>query len=103
MDARECAFPNAERLMSVHKVEQRRLFLRGREFHFVSYEAQPANERRGIPAVPAMWCLMSGAARHPVIPHRKGQSAAELDSELVRWLETEIFQPSDSGNSARLH
>ena len=89
--------------MSAHKVEQRRLLFRGREFHFVSYEAQPANERRGIAAVPAMWCLMSGAARLPVIPHQKGQSDQELDAELLRWVEKEIFQPADNGNSNRLH
>ena len=35
--------------MNKHKVEQRRLVFKGREFHFVSYEGQVANAARAIP------------------------------------------------------
>ena len=77
--------------MSSHKVEQRRLSHRGREFHFVSYEAQVANERRGQPAIPAMWYLMIEGKRRPVLPHVLGQEPIELDGALLRWVDEEVF------------
>jgi hypothetical protein len=77
--------------LSTHKVEQRRLSHRGREFHFVSYDAQIANERRGQPAVPAMWYLMIEGKRRPVLPHVPGQELIELDGALLRWVDEEVF------------
>ena len=77
--------------MSAYKVEQRRLTIRGRVFHFVSYEAVPANERRGQVAVPPMWHLMNEGKRRPVIPHMLGQEPTELDAALERWVETTIY------------
>ena len=77
--------------MSSHKVEQRRLYHRGREFHFVSYEAQIANERRGVPAVPPMWYLMIEGKRRPVLPHVPGQELLELDGALLRWVDEQVF------------
>ena len=58
--------------MSSYKVEQRRLSFRGRDFHFVSYEGRPANERRGEEASPPMWYLMGPAKRWPVMPQVAG-------------------------------
>lgn len=78
--------------LSSHKVEQRRLNYRGREFHFVSYEAQIANERRGVEAAPPMWYLMNEGKRRPVVPHVPGQELMELDGVLLRWLEEQIFR-----------
>ena len=77
--------------MSAYKVEQRRLTIRGRVFHFVSYEAVPANERRGQVAVPPMWHLMNEGKRRPVIPQMPGQEPAELDAALERWVEATIY------------
>lgn len=77
--------------MSSHKVEQRRLSHRGREFHFVSYDAQLANERRGVEAVPPMWHLMIEGKRRPVLPHEPGQDPVELDEALIRWLDEHVF------------
>ncbi len=77
--------------MSSHKVEQRRLHHRGREFHFVSYEAQLGNERRGEPAIPPMWYLMIEGKRCPVLPHVPGQELIELDGALLRWLDEQVF------------
>ena len=74
-----------------HKVEQRRLSHRGREFHFVSYEAQLANERRGVEAVPPMWYLMNEGKRRPVLPHVPGQELVELDDSLRRWVDEQVF------------
>lgn len=78
--------------MSAYKVEQRRIRYRGRDFHFVSYDARPANERRGEPAAPAMWYLMGPARRWPVMPQVPGQSDEELEAALVRWLESQGIQ-----------
>ena len=72
--------------MSTHKVEQRHLRYREREFHFVSYEGQPANERRQEAAVPPMWYLMNEGKRWPVMPHVPGQDPEQLDQALLRWV-----------------
>ena len=77
--------------MSSYKVEQRRLSHRGREFHFVSYDAQLANERRGEPAVPPMWYLMNEGKRRPVVPQVPGQSLVELDGALRQWVDEQVF------------
>ncbi|HVB31607.1 MAG: hypothetical protein ACYCVL_06380 [Gemmatimonadaceae bacterium] len=89
--------------MASFKVEQRRIVYRGRQFHFVSYDATPANERRGETAVPAMWYLMNEGKRYLAIPHRKEQDPEELDRELVLWLGREIFDAADEADRARLH
>ena len=87
--------------MSSHKVEQRRLSHRGREFHFVSYEAQVANERRGQPAIPAMWYLMNEGKRRPVLPHTPGQEPIELDGALLRWVDEQVFGSALPARPAR--
>ncbi len=82
--------------MSVHKPEQHRFSLHGRDLHFVSYESTPANEKRKQEAVPAMWYLMSEGKRHPVMLHVIGQSPEELDRELRHWAEENAFGAAPS-------
>ncbi|HEU4587881.1 MAG TPA: hypothetical protein VFS11_04495 [Gemmatimonadales bacterium] len=82
--------------MSSFKVEQRRLLFRGREFHFVSYEGRPANERKGDPAEPPMWYLMAEGKRRAVMPHTAGDDPALVDRALLRWLEEHIFPKPES-------
>ena len=77
--------------MSSYHVQQRRLLYRGREFHFVSYAGQRADERRGEPAVPAMWFLMCAGKRWPVMPELADQEVAELDRALVHWVDEHVF------------
>jgi hypothetical protein len=77
--------------VSSYKIEQRRLSHRGREFHFVSYEAQAANERRGEPAVPPMWYLMYEGKRRAVLPQVPGQSLVELDDALLQWVDEQVY------------
>lgn len=72
--------------MSSYKVEQCHVRYGGRMFHFVSYDHEPANERRGLPAVPAMWYLMGPAKRWPAIPQVVGQTVEELEAALADWL-----------------
>jgi hypothetical protein len=75
-----------------HIVEQRRLTYRGREFHFVSYDGQPANVKRGQVATAPAWWLMGAGTRWEVIPCRPGQSQEELDRLFTSWLETHVFR-----------
>jgi len=77
--------------VSSYRSEQRRLTHRGREFHFVSYEGHPANQRRGETAMPAMWYLMFEGKRTAVTPQVSGQDAADLDRSLVAWLDAQVF------------
>lgn len=83
--------------MSGYKIEQRRITLRGREFHFVSCEPQPANERRGEAAVPAMWYLMNEGHRRQVMPHVVGQDPVAVERALALWVEKHSFAPSAAG------
>ena len=77
--------------MSNYRIEQRRLTHRGREFHFVSYEGRPADARKDAPAEPAMWYLMAEGKRRAVMPQQLGQDLADLDRQLVRWLDEHVF------------
>jgi hypothetical protein len=84
-----CRAPSApirEPSVSSYKVEQCRIHYRGRDFHFVSYDGHPANERRGEVAAPPMWYLMGPGRRWPVMPHVLGQPVAEIERALVDWL-----------------
>jgi hypothetical protein len=72
--------------VSSYKVEQCHVRFGTRVFHFVSYDQEPANERRGLPAVPAMWYLMGPGKRWPVMPQVAGQSAEEFEPALREWL-----------------
>lgn len=69
-----------------YKVEQCHIRAGGRAFHFVSYEEQPANDRRGVAAVPAMWYLMGPAKRWPVMPQISGQSQEDIEAGLLSWV-----------------
>ena len=77
--------------MGSYKVEQHRVKHRDREFHFVSYDARPANERRGEEELPPMWFLMSDANRIPVMPQTPGQDAEELEDLFRTWLEENVY------------
>ena len=78
--------------MSSYKNEQRHLLHRGREFHFVSYEGHAANERRAEAAEPAMWYVMAAGKRQAVMPQVVGQETEELERDLVRWLDENVFE-----------
>lgn len=73
--------------MSSYKNEQHRLTHRGRHYHFVSYEARPANVRRGEEAMGPMWYLMGPNKRWPVMPHVLGQPTEEIMLGLMNWIE----------------
>jgi hypothetical protein len=77
--------------MSKDRIEQVRLTHRGRQFHFVSYEGQPGNPARQVPATIPAWYLMSSGKRWEAVPHRAGQDQIELEGLLTEWLEAHIF------------
>jgi hypothetical protein len=84
-----CGRPDSRALslpVSSYKVEQCRIHYRGRQFHFVSYDGHPANQRRGELAAPPMWYLMGPGRRWPVIPQVLGQPEDEIEQALVTWL-----------------
>jgi len=75
--------------MSKYKVQQHRVSCGTRSFHFVSYEAQVANVRRGDVEMGPMWGLMRAGKRWPAIPHVVGQDDAEATRALVAWLRSQ--------------
>jgi hypothetical protein len=77
--------------MSSYKNEQHRVAYRGRDFHFVSYEGQPADDRHGRPAVPPMWYLMQAGKRWPVMRQHPGEPTEAVQSALRDWLEANAF------------
>ncbi len=79
-------------MASRYRVEQRRITYRGRSFHFVSYEGQPANAARNEPATEAAWFLVSGGYRREVMSQQLDQDVEELDRMLAEWLETHVFE-----------
>ncbi len=77
-------------MASLHTTQQR-IHLHGRDLHFVAYEEQPANLRRGIERVPAMWFLMAGASRCPVMEFDPNQPGVDLIRALTQWAECNAF------------
>ncbi len=82
--------------MSAFKSEQRHLIVRGRAFHFVSYEGRPANAHRGEDQQPPMWYLMVEGRRFAAFPCDAHQAGAELDAALARWAEDNAMGPTAS-------
>ena len=78
-------------LVSNAKIEQRRLSHRGRHFHFVSYEGQPANAAKLEVATGRAWFLMSGGKRWSVMPEEPGLAEVELNRLLTGWLDGHVF------------
>lgn len=72
-----------------YKVEQCHVRSGGRVFHFVSYDREPGNERRGLPERPAMWYLMGPAKRWPVFPQVAGQTQESIEAALLHWLSSQ--------------
>jgi hypothetical protein len=83
--------------VSSYKIEQRRVSYRGRDFHFVSYDGQPANTRRGQAAVPPMWYLMGPGKRWPVMEQTVGQTDEEVERGLLSWLKQQGMSRSADG------
>ena len=83
------------RPVTAFKSEQRHLTIRGRHFHFISYEGRPADHRHAQLAFPPMWYLMSEGHRCPVLPCDLSQSPAELSAALRDWAEDNAMGPME--------
>lgn len=75
------------------KSKHRRITIRHRLFHFVSYAGRVANFRRAQLGYPPMWYLMVEGRRCPVFPVDVDQSAPELDAALRDWAEDNALGP----------
>lgn len=80
-----------------HSVEQRRITYRGREYHFVSYDGLPANEKRAQAATAPAWFLMGAGTRWEVLPFQPGQPPQELDRLFTEWIEAHVFGTTTQG------
>lgn len=81
--------------MSAFKPQQRHLAIGGRTFHFVSYEGQPPNPRRGEAGGPPMWYLMVEGRRCPAMPCDPAQALPDVDRALARWAEAHALVPTE--------
>jgi hypothetical protein len=77
--------------VTAYRNQQRRLKHRGREFHFVSYDGQPADVKTARPASQSMWFLIASGKRWVSVPFEAGQDEVGLDQALVGWLEANVF------------
>lgn len=82
--------------MSAFKPQQRHLTIRGRIYHFVSYEGTPGNVKRQEPPQPAMWYLMVEGRRRAAFPCDSAQSLVDVDRALTRWVTANALAPSSS-------
>lgn len=87
--------------MSGFKPEQRHLTVRGRSFHFVLYEAQPARPSRNQTAAPSMWYLMVEGRRCPVFTCDSTLPSEAIDAALVAWAENNAIGPVEEPRRAR--
>jgi hypothetical protein len=84
--------------MSSHKPQQRHITIRGRNFHFVSYQGSRGNPQRAQLPYPAMWYLMVEGRRCPVLPCDPSLSPTELDATLAGWVEDNALGPVESAH-----
>ena len=77
--------------MCSYKTQQHRLVHHGQFFHFVSYEGQPADEKRHQPEMPPGWYLMLAGKRWMVSPQVGETAPVELDRQFGEWLDAHVF------------
>lgn len=77
--------------MGGYRTDQHHVIHRGRKYHFVSYEARPANVRTGHDAEPATWCLIRAGKRWPAFPELPGQDPEEILSAFTSWLDENVL------------
>jgi hypothetical protein len=75
------------------KPQQHHLSIRGRDFHFVSYEGRPADLRRNLLAEPSMWYLMCAGRRWPALLCDRAQTLESVDAALRAWAEGNAVGP----------
>jgi hypothetical protein len=86
--------------MPAFKPQQRHIVIQDREFHFVSYDKIPADEKRDREAVPAMWYLMVEGRRCEVFPCDDSMDVEEVDAALTVWAEQNAIDEDDQSAGA---
>ena len=86
--------------MAAFKPQQRHLTIQDREFHFVSYDAIPADEKRDREFVPAMWYLMVEGRRCEVFPCDEARSEEDLEEALTAWAEEHAIDDDEDSAGA---
>ena len=82
--------------MSGFQPQQRHLTIRGRAFHFVSYEGSTGSSRRAQLPYPSMWYLMVEGRRCVVFPCDAGVPLPQLDAALTAWVEDNALGPVEA-------
>lgn len=88
--------------MSAFKPLQRHLTIRGRDFHFVSYQGSSGNPQRAQLPFPAMWYLMLEGRRCPVFPCDEALTLPQVDETLLEWAEDNAVGPVESAHLVRI-
>jgi hypothetical protein len=70
--------------LAAYKTEQRHLRFKGAEYHFVSYDGQPAS--KSAPASGPTWFLVMSGKRWAVMDQVAGEAVEEIDARLLEWL-----------------
>jgi hypothetical protein len=76
--------------MNTYKTQQHHLVHRGHSFHFVSYEGQPADEKRHQPEMLPSWYLMLAGKRWMQV---------ELDRQFGEWLDGHVLSSAPAVQS----
>lgn len=71
-------------------IHQHFLRHRGRAFHFVAYQGDPATKDQ--PAGQSTWYLMSAGKRWSVMPEDTEHSEDQRDALLTAWLDENVFE-----------
>jgi hypothetical protein len=88
--------------MSPPKPQQRRLTIRGRVYHFVSYQGSRGNPQRAQLPYPAMWYLMVEGRRCPVLPCAPELCGNSLDAALSAWVDDNALGPVESAHRVQV-
>ena len=85
--------------MNTYKTQQHHLVHRGHSFHFVSYEGQPADEKRHQPEMLPSWYLMLAGKRWMVSPQVGETAPVELDRQFGEWLDGHVLSSAPAVQS----
>jgi len=76
--------------MNTYKTQQHHLVHRGRSFHFVSYEGQPADPKVELSGTPPAWFLIYGGKRWMAFPQVDDTAPAVLAGQFGEWLDARV-------------
>ncbi|HEX9692615.1 MAG TPA: hypothetical protein VGA22_10995 [Gemmatimonadales bacterium] len=78
-------------MASRYLVEHRHITLGDREFHFVSYEGEPAKPARNQPGTADKWFLVNAGYRREVMMQDPEHTPEDIDRLLTEWIEAHLL------------